>query len=120
MRYLYFVCSAIKNESLVTDVIKSVNEQEANEFFLQKFSVKPIHTLGPFYKPKFAKKTTELNFTGETKECQYDGWNVTAFYLNEPKNHVYLIFNDKIDKNNTSDRSSIMIPISFLEGKYAT
>jgi hypothetical protein len=118
LRYIYFVCCAIKNDGIITDVIRSTTEQEANEFFFNKFQIKPINTLGPFYKPKFAKKTTELNFTGVTKECQYDGWEVTAFYLNEPQNHVYIIFNNKIGEKQNTPRASIMIPISFLEGKY--
>jgi hypothetical protein len=98
-RKIFFICSSILNNDLISREIVASSEDEAINFFKVDTGFDPKVIFGPFYKKKVVKidNTQELKFSSDMKKAIYNDWNVTAFMLLEPKNCAFLVFNNRVD-----------------------
>lgn len=116
-RQVYFVCSAIIENKLKNKIVPAMSSKEAASSFYEEFNIKPEDILGPFWKKREYNVITpqEIKFSHVSKKAEYNGWFVTAFLLNEPKDHAYLIFVKKIDGSiENKPTNSIIVPIDSL------
>ena len=97
-RPIFFVCSSIIDNKLISEMIESTTVKDAQSLFLDKYKLKPETIFGPFYKKRtqVLEITTALKFSKQTKTAQYNDWLVNAFLLQEPKDCAYLIFIKKL------------------------
>lgn len=117
MKNYTFISAAIINEVLIIEEFEGFSFEEAKKDFLQHHEVSPTHVLGPFEKKKLkmihdVKKIKFLN--NNIKKAIYRDWLVNAFLLEEPPNHVYLVFINKIDntKEVIKPTGTIIVPSS--------
>ena len=116
MSKLVFVCCAIKNNNLLSKIIYSESFEEASSFFQNEEGIPPLDILGPFVKKKLPTKTVEsFIFSNINKEAIYNGWLVKAFFLEDPKDHAFLLFSKRIDGKNIPSPGKIIVHISNLE-----
>lgn len=117
-RQIVFVCCAISNcGNLISKIIPAESPDEANSLFMKEFSIKAREILGPFYKKKkqVLESIQTLKFSNQTKKAIYNDWLVSAFLLNEPEKHAYLVFIKRTDdKNLPPPKGTIVVPISDL------
>lgn len=117
-RQIVFVCAGISNTGeLLTKIIPAVTPAEANDLFVEQFSISPKEVLGPFFKKRtqILETTRELKFTNEIKRATYEGWIVNAFFLKEPEDQAYLVFLKRIDgKKIAAPKGTITVPIADL------
>lgn len=120
-RSTYFVCCGISGDfKLCSEIIKASEQSEASNIFTEMHGFEAQDVMGPFYKKKtkILENTRTLKFANETKQAEYEGWNVNAFLLKEPENHAFLIFMNRIDDKKISPPSgTIVVPISCLRFK---
>lgn len=117
-RPVVFVCiGSLENTEFVSKVIEAATQNDAAYLFLQQTNIKAKTIHGPF-SPKRAQvieSTRTLKFTNQSKTAEYNGWEVTAFFLKEPEDYAYLIFikrND--DKKLPLPKGTVVVPISDL------
>jgi hypothetical protein len=117
-RSIYFVLSAAIDGVLASKTIEADLLSDAIELFEKEFSVKPQQTFGPFYKKRtrVPMKATKISLSkNSVKEAEYNGWQVNAFLLDDPKDHAYLVFIRRLDNSNTQKPSGhFTVPISEL------
>lgn len=120
-RATYFVCCGISEDSkLCSEIIKASEQSEATNVFVEIHGFEAEEVMGPFYKKKtkVLETTRTLKFANETKQAEYEGWNVNAFLLKEPENHAFLIFMNRIDDKKISPPSgTVVVPTSCLRFK---
>lgn len=116
-RQTVYVCAAILDGELVTEIIPAGAQSEASEKFNEKFSLTPLSVLGPFFKKRaqVLENTRTLQFTNQTKKAIYNDWVVNAFLLKEPVDQAYLVFIKRVDdKKLPTPKGTITVPISDL------
>jgi len=120
-RPVVFVCVAMhptKPNEPISKVIQAVSQNEAASFFLEQFGIKAQTIHGPF-RPKRAQvieSTRSFKFGDKSITTEYNGWEVTAFFLKEPENHAYLIFVKRLDNQKVAPpKGTIIVPISELK-----
>jgi hypothetical protein len=116
-RPIFFVCSAIIDSKLVSEMIEATTVKDAQSLFFDKCKSKVETVFGPFYKKRtqVLEVTTALKFSKQTKTAQYNGWLVNAFMLQEPQDCAYLIFIKKIDNSKASiPKGTVVVPITEL------
>jgi|SRR5579859_3032741 len=117
-RATYFVCITVSNGNLISSQILSKSEKEATELFLKDFLISPQKIYGPFYKKKkqiSQKVLKPLKFSSQAKKAIFNDWLVNAFILDDPKDHAYLLFLNRIDNKKISPPKDITtVPINDL------
>jgi len=117
LRQTLFVCAAIIDGELMTEIIPSGSHSDATQKFKDKFSSEAQSVLGPFYKKRarIIENTRTLSLTNHTKKAVYNDWIVNAFFLKEPVDQAYLVFIKRVDgKKLPIPRGIITVPISDL------
>jgi hypothetical protein len=117
-RPIYFICSTIVNNDLISEAVIAETSTEATDLFFNKFQAKPRIIHGPFYKKKMEQVivSTPFKITNQVKKAHYNGWLVNAFILKEPENSALLIFLQRLDdKKIPSPKGTIIVPISDLK-----
>ena len=116
-RPVIFVCIASKDNKIISKVIKAASEKEAASFFTELTGsiAEIIH--GPFRPKRMAiDNNRELKFSSKSIRAKYNDWEVNAMFLNEPKDHAFLIFIKRIDgKSSPAPKVNVVIPTSLLE-----
>ena len=111
------MCIAAKDSKIVSKVIKATSEKEAASFFTEitELTAEIIH--GPFRPKRMAvDNNRELKFSSKSMKAKYNDWEVNAMYLNEPKDHAFLIFVKRLDgKSSPAPKGNVVIPTSLLE-----
>lgn len=100
-RIIIYICNSIKNNKLVSKQIEARTLEDATTIFEKEYQAKAETVFGPFYRKKTGnlKINSEIKFNpiGENIQGVYDNWNITAMKLINPKDCVYVMFNNRID-----------------------
>jgi hypothetical protein len=99
-RTVIYVCSAIKENVLLSKMIESLTVEDSCILFEKEYGIKPQIMYGPFYKKKtgILDKNFDIKFKiGQNKQGIYNGWHVTAMPLMSPPDSVYLLYNKRVD-----------------------
>lgn len=117
-RPIFFVCSAIFNNKLLSEIIQVSALEEAVKSFKDKYQIDPESVFGPFYKKRTQalENTTNIVYsTAPPKKAEYNGWLVNANILKKPENHAMIIFNKRLDgKNLPTPQGITVVPIYDL------
>ena len=124
-RQIFYVCSAINNNKLITESIPAINEGEAKSCFLKQHCVEVESLLGPFYKKRTVIKTEDINRTSikfsknSPMKAIFNNCLVNVFTLSNPENHACVIYLKRLDDNKSKlPKGTIIIPISDIKGKF--
>lgn len=103
-RDTFFVCSAILHGEIIQRTIEAVDFSTARKSFEDNEKIFPTVITGPFFKKRGLDQECfqNLKFTGTSKKAIFEGWEVNAQLLLEPKNTAYLFFKRRIDGKNVS------------------
>jgi len=118
-RPIFFVCTGINStiNELKTKAIQASSIDDAVILFDNEFGFKPKDVLGPFYKKqtKVLENTMSIKMSTKWENAEYNGWNVKANFLHEPKNKAFLLFNSRVDGENLQKPQGItIVPIYDL------
>lgn len=118
VRQLFFICAGVSSTNdLHTVSIEAFSVEEAINKFNVEFGFKPKDVLGPFYqkRTKILANTIAVKMSPDWENAEYNGWNVRANILREPKNYAFLLFNNRKDgKNLQKPSGTIIVPIHDL------
>jgi len=114
-KQVYFVCSAINADQLISEEIPTSSEEEAVNLFKNKYNVNCQKLLGPFYKKRVlpVEINKNIQFSGQIKKATYLGWRVNAFFLKEPADYAFLVFIKSLD-NSPAPKNISIVPIKDL------
>lgn len=95
---VYFICTAIKDNNLLSQKIETNSLDEAMDIFRQCNGV-PVQA---FHGPFFARRprslgTKNIVFGSSSFLATYNNWKVRAIELNYPPNCAFLLFQERID-----------------------
>lgn len=112
-RQVVFVCSAIVNGKLVSEMIEQETSEEAQARFSKKYNSKPESILGPFYRKRTGvlmnAGAAQVRFTGKSKLAVFNDWYVKAMILEVPEECVWVFFDTRVDgKKQPKPQSFIM------------
>ena len=118
-RHIFFVCSAIVDNELVSIKMETRYAGQACEDFVKQFGIEPKTIFGPFNEVKrqiATENTKTLKFaTNRPRKAIYMDWEVNVFDLIEPEKQAYLIFVKRIDdKRLPSPKGIITVPMEDL------
>ena len=110
-----FVCSALHDNNLISEIIIANNQEDAVQLFKNNFTITPSKILGPFYKKRVepVKIDKNIQFSGQIRSGIYNGWKVNAFLLKEPQDYAFLVFIKSLD-NSPAPKNTTIIPIKDL------
>jgi hypothetical protein len=111
-RIIVYVCSAIKDNNLISKMIEANTIEDAFNLFEKENNIKPLSTFGPFFKKKagILNKNFDIKFKADaTKQIIYNGWKCTALPLTTPKDCFYLFFNNRIDGQKINKPKPIIV-----------
>lgn len=117
-RQVVFVCSAIINGKLVTEMIEQETSDEAQRRFTAKHHGNPETILGPFYRKRtgvlLSSSGPQIKLTGKTRPAIYNEWYVKALGIQDgtcgiPEECVWVFFDIRVDgKKQPKPQSFIM------------
>src|SRR5574338_1042142 len=118
-RQTFFVCIGMDfaKGDFVSKIIPSDSPKNASTLFHEQTNLEAKEVLGPFFKKRaqVIENTRVLKFTNQSRKAVYNDWLVTAFILQEPENHAYLVFTKRVDdKKLPTPKGTITVPISEL------
>lgn len=116
-RDIYYICSSIINNDLISEAIIADSYDTAIQLFLDKFQSKPRIVHGPFFKKKVHQVivTTQFKVTSKIKKAYYNDWLVNAIFLKEPENMALLIFVSHTNNKTVSPPTGItIVPLNDL------
>lgn len=116
-RQTVFVCSSVKNNSLISSTVDGETVAEAALNFEKSFQVKPESVLGPFYRKKMGilENQTNLKFSKNTINGFYDGWIIKGMILEEPKDCVYVLFESRIDGRKVQKPTATILKLEDIK-----
>lgn len=117
-RAIIYVCSAVKDNTLVSKMIESASVEDSYSLFEKENGIKPQIVLGPFYKKKtgILDKNFDIKFKfGPNKQAIYNGWHVTAMPLLSPLDSVYLLFNKRVDGLKTQKPHAMVVKAKEIQ-----
>jgi hypothetical protein len=119
-RKTYFVAIAIVKGELQSHVIENSSSEDASLFFKDQYGELPSKIYGPFFKKAMVDtvvgaQNNSMAFNGKSENKIYNGWNVTALYLNSPPNCAYLLFKDRIDKKVMQKPGCVIVNVTELQ-----
>lgn len=110
-RQVVFVCSAVLNEKLVSEMVEQESAEDAQKAFSIKHGSKPEAILGPFFRKRMGVLNNQVSvrFTGKTKPVIYNDWYCKAMLLDQPADCVWLFFEARVDgKRQTKPQNFII------------
>ncbi|CAB4197024.1 hypothetical protein UFOVP1290_544 [uncultured Caudovirales phage] len=116
-RDIIFICSAIDDGKLISEMIISKTSEQASSLFKDRFGVLPGAVHGPCWKKPIKKPEakTSLKFANKMKKAIYNDWEVNAFYLLDPSDFAYLVFIKRTDNQKMPvPKGTVIVPISKL------
>jgi len=119
-RPIFFVCAALSEQGeLLTKIVNATTSLEAKKLFKDEFNVDPKEIMGPFHKKQtqILETTRTLKFAQQNKKqvAIYHDWYVDAFFLTDPVDHAYLIFQKRVDdKKVAPPKGTVTVPITDL------
>lgn len=110
-RQIVFVCSAVVEGKLATEVIELNTSEESCQIFEKKYSAKPQSVQGPFYRKRmgFLDSQTDVKFTGKTRKGIYMDWYCTLMVLDNPPDCVWVFFDNKVDDKKVPKPKSVIV-----------
>ena len=117
-RSVIYVCSAIKENNLISKMIESSSVEESYSIFEKDNGIKPQVVLGPFFKKKtgILNKNFDIKFKfGQNKQGIYNGWHVTAMPLLNPEDSVYLLYNKRIDGQKVQKPQAMVVKTKEIQ-----
>jgi hypothetical protein len=117
-RSVIYVCSAIKENNLISKMIESSSIEESYSIFEKDNGIKPQVVLGPFFKKKtgILNKNFDIKFKfGQNKQGIYNGWHVTAMPLLNPEDSVYLLYNKRIDGQKVQKPQAMVVKTKEIQ-----
>jgi hypothetical protein len=117
-RTIIYVCSATKDDRLLSKMIESQTIEDSCILFEKEYGIKPQIVYGPFYKKKTGTldKNFDIKFKyGQNKQCIYNGWHVTAMPLLNPPDSVYLLYNKRVDGQKTQKPNAMIVKLKELQ-----
>jgi hypothetical protein len=117
-RPIIYVCTAIKEDLLVSKMIESQTIEDSYLIFEKENGIKPQVVLGPFYKKRTGTldKHFDIKFKpGQTKRGIHNGWQVTAMPLSNPPDSAYLFYDRKVDGQKGIKPVSTIIKLKDLQ-----
>lgn len=117
-RSVIYVCSAIKENILVSKMIESSSVEDSYFLFEKENGIKPQIVLGPFFKKKTGtlNKNFDIKFKfGQNKQGIHNGWQVTAMPLLSPEDSVYLLYNKRIDGQKIQKPQAMVVKIKEIQ-----
>lgn len=90
-----YICSAIKNNVLISEKIFSNSLEKAKKTFIEDYQIDNPIIYGPFQEELISAK--EVKFSGIIRNAIFNNWKVSAMLLKEPKDYAYLFFDQHID-----------------------
>ena len=84
-RQVLYVCSAIRENELLSESLPASSIEEASKLFEEQFKLKPKSILGPFLKKKVRVEpiNNDIKFEGKARRAIYDGCLVNSFLLKQ-------------------------------------
>lgn len=119
-RPVFFVCIGIdpnKSGEFISMQIQAASQIEAANLFLEQTKAKAKKIHGPYRlkRAQVLENTRSIKFAEQSHKAIYDDWEVTAFYLKEPENHAYLVFQNRVDgQKMPQPKGTIIVPVSDL------
>ncbi len=118
-RPVVFICAGIDQDKVdvVSKEITAASPKEAASLFFELTKIKAKNIHGPYRRKRaqVLENTRNMRFGDQSKKAIYNDWEVTAFYLKEPENHAYLIFQRRVDgSNQPAPKGTVIVPISDL------
>lgn len=130
-RKIYYVCSSIIEDNLVSSLEEANTENDAAKEFNKKYGVFPKIILGAFYlkqqnnlklkktKEVKTKKQIHSKISSKISICDtnhgtYDGWNITYLPIKNESNKVYIFYNSRINNDNVMKPKNNIIDISEI------
>lgn len=114
-RSMFFVCSAIRDQELISQTIKAMTQKESDKLFEKQFGILPQISIGPFYRARIRPDIQKIVFTGQSRVAIYDDWVVNALLVKEPENCAFLLFERRVDgKKITSKPSDTIVKLDEL------
>jgi len=111
-RQVVFVCSAVLNNKLVSEMIEQETSDEATKRFVAKHNSNPESVLGPFYRKRtgvLLNNQAQVRFTGKSRTAVFNEWYVKAMILELPEDCVWVFFDARVDgKKQPKPQSFIM------------
>jgi hypothetical protein len=117
MRQYYFTCAGIVDNNLIAETYFTPTRDDAFSLFREKYNLAPSFLDGPFYR-KIEKNKKQINYSNiklsnRSIKATYDGNQVKAIILTEPKDYAFLIYLN--NKNNPSNKSATVVHLSELK-----
>ena len=117
-RKITFVCSAVKEELLISKMIDSESVSDSCNSFEKEFGIKPQAVYGPFYKKKtgILNENFDIKFKfGQYIQCIHNGWDATGMPLLNPPDSVYLLYNKRVDGQKMIKPNPMIVKIKELQ-----
>lgn len=117
-RTVIFVCSAVKDNQIISKMIESQTVEESYSIFEKDHGIKPQAVLGPFYKKKTGvlEKNFDIKFKfGQNKQGTYNGWEVTGMPLLNPPDSVYLLYNRRVDGQRAQKPQAMIVKLKEIQ-----
>lgn len=117
-KIITFVCSAIKNNILLSKMIDAPTVEDSCFIFEKEFEIKPHIVYGPFYKKKtgILNKNFDIKFKfGPNKHGIHNGWHITAMPLINPPDSAYLLYNKRVDGQRLAKPNAIVIKMKEIQ-----
>lgn len=114
-RKTFFVCSAIRDNELISKTINASTQKEADKLFEQQYLLVPQISIGPFYRARTRPDIQKVIFTGKSKTAIYDDWIVNALLVKEPENCAFLFFDRRVDGKKMIKPSDMIVKLDELK-----
>lgn len=117
-RQVVFVCSAVSNGKLISEMIEQETSDEAQKRFVTKYNFKPEMVLGPFYRKRtgvLLNTQTQVRFTGKSKLAIFNEWYVKAMILEVPEECVWVFFDTRVDGKKQPKPQSFIMKVEELQ-----
>jgi len=107
----YYVCNGLIGDNLISKQIEAATSEDANKIYEKIFGIKPQTLFGPFFKKRVnaIDNIKAIKFSNRSFRALYNGWEVVAIELKDPKNSAYLLFDKRIDSKKMSKPTGTFI-----------
>lgn len=117
-RTIIYVCSAVRDNTLLSKMIDSTTVEDACVLFEKEYGIKPQIMYGPFYKKKTGTldKNFDIKFKiGQSNQGIYNGWHVTVMPLTSPPDSAYLLYNKRVDGQKAQKPHAVVAKLKEIQ-----